>query len=306
MTPFLEQEIEDALRCPECKGRLLRKNSEDAYYCQDHGVYQIREGVLSFIENHAFDKHWLTQGSKELPHSKIEAATRFFNVLPSDGAGLTEPWILDAGCGDGVHKVAIRHSQLFSEDAVCFGLDVSMQALQLARRRNGNGWIFIHGDMGKLPFDDNRFDIVYSYGSLSYTEDPFHTFGELSRVLKPGAYLGIWMYPKQHGFGGWLLSGVRKLCKLTGETGTQILANLIVPFLPILPTQSGIHLGNASWEQCREVVMVNIAPAQILFPEPENIRRWFREYAVRIIAEDNENPITLWGRKAISETEPPD
>ena len=87
------------------------------------------------------------------------------------------------------------------------------------------------------------------------------------------------------------------LCKLTGSRGTRIIANFIVPLLMILPTRSKVSLFNATWKQCYEVVMVNINPEKFISFERTEARQWYAENDIKIIAEDEDNPITVWGRK---------
>jgi len=116
-------------------------------------------------------------------------------------------------------------------------------------------------------------------------------------VTRSGGLIGIWVYPKSENVGGIVFSLVREICQLTGSLGTRIIADSIVPFLGFLPTRSRIHLGNASWKQCREVVLVNIAPQQLSFPTLSEVEMWFARNDIEIIFREKENPITLWGKK---------
>lgn len=47
-----------------------------------------------------------------------------------------------------------------------------------------------------LPYDDNSFDVVHSYGVLHHTRDPYLGFQECTRVLKPGGIFFIHLYNK--------------------------------------------------------------------------------------------------------------
>jgi hypothetical protein len=67
--------------------------------------------------------------------------------------------------------------------------------------------------------------------------------------------------------------------------------------MPFLPTQSKLNLKNATWSQCLEIVLVNIAPKQLYFPETAEIEEWFRINNITILEIDHDNPITIWGRK---------
>jgi len=76
-----------------------------------------------------------------------------------------------------------------------------------------------------------------------------------------------------------------------------LIADCIVPFLGLLPTRSKMSLANASWRQCREVVLVNIAPSQLYFPQEAEIEGWFAKNDVETVWRDDKAPVTLWGKK---------
>ncbi|HLV80292.1 MAG TPA: methyltransferase domain-containing protein, partial [Chthonomonadaceae bacterium] len=45
---------------------------------------------------------------------------------------------------------------------------------------------FLRGDAHRLPFPDNRFDVVYCRYVLEHVRDPLRVLQEMRRVLKPG------------------------------------------------------------------------------------------------------------------------
>lgn len=205
--------------------------------------------------------------------------------------------MLDAGCGDGMHAISLEQDPI-AKKADYYGLDISFEALRIAqgRLKNANSE-FVHGDVGKLPFKDESFDAVFSFGVLAYTEDPQKSFQELLRVLKPGGLVGVWIYPKTNSLGFKVFNLVRKLCKAVGRNGTNFIANCIVPFLSFLPTSSNLNLSNSTWKQCREIVLVNIAPKYLEFFTRDEIRAWFKNEKVRVSADDDDMPISIWGFK---------
>jgi hypothetical protein len=133
---------------------------------------------------------------------------------------------------------------------------------------------------------------------LAYTASPEGSFAELCRVTRPGGLVGVWVYPRPRGLSGLLLRCTRGVCGLLGPWLQRRVADLIVPLLGLLPARSGLSLRNASWAECREVVLVNIAPARLAFPEPSEVRGWFTRHGVRVVDEDRAAPVTLWGVKA--------
>lgn len=245
----------------------------------------------------SFENHWEKNKSEQIPASKKKVAFQFLAPLLNSPKTEKPLVILDAGCGDGVHLDVILENEIYSKAKLAIGLDMAWSALYLSKQRHQSNYAYVKGDVGKLPFESNTFDYVFSFGVLAYTDIPFKSFGELYRVAKPGGKIGIWIYPKKEGITSALFSMVRNLCSLFGPKAIKQLANLIVPFLGILPTRSNISLKNATWKQCREIVLVNIAPKQLVFPTESEVENWFIKKNISIILKDDKSPITLWGEK---------
>jgi len=107
--------------------------------------------------------------------------------------------ILDAGCGGGRYSVAWKS---FGAREV-IGLDASEKAIADARRRVNeaglSGIEFIQGDVLRLPFKEDRFDVVFSNGVLHHTTDWKKGVRELVRVLKPGGFGWLYLIEKPGG-----------------------------------------------------------------------------------------------------------
>jgi ubiquinone/menaquinone biosynthesis C-methylase UbiE len=93
---------------------------------------------------------------------------------------------LDCGCGSG------RHLILASEIGIgtIIGLDRAYNGLLIAKT---SGLPVINGDLSKIPFKDNSFDIIICWGSLhyGYKRDLIEKIIELKRILRPhGVILG--------------------------------------------------------------------------------------------------------------------
>tara|TARA_B100001250_G_scaffold410620_1_gene437438 strand:+ start:550 stop:1332 length:783 start_codon:yes stop_codon:yes gene_type:complete len=96
--------------------------------------------------------------------------------------------ILDYCCGTGVYSIipALNNAKIF-------GIDISNRSIDVAKERAdifnvSDKCIFNVCDAEKLSFEDNFFDLILSYGSLSYL-DLEKSFKELRRVLKPNGKL---------------------------------------------------------------------------------------------------------------------
>jgi ubiquinone/menaquinone biosynthesis C-methylase UbiE len=261
--------------------------------------YKVINGIPSFLKDADFGGHWENNATDTIPASKLEEANTFlqpvFKYQKEQDRSLK---ILDGGCGDGMHLLELEKNEIGQKHgSKAFGIDMSGYALQLCKKRMQNEWPLIQCDVGNLPFKNEAFDVAFSFGVLGYTPDPFASFEEVVRTVKPGGLVGLWLYPKQTGIGGLAFGTVRKLCQLTGKIGTSLLANSIVPFLGFLPTASKMSLANSSWKECKEIVMVNIAPTQLFFPTEEEIIDWFKKKNIDIQVKDEVNKITIWGIK---------
>lgn len=285
------------LVCPLCQGHL-EKHSSSEFICNSHGSFPILSDIPSFILSpcHEFEKHWKEYKSSRIPSKKIEGAQNFLypllkNVLDNEKKILC----LDAGCGDGVHNEVLT-TQTSLIDLV--NLDISFNALLSSKRRTMKKRKFIHGDLSELPIADNTFDCVFSFGVLAYTNNPFQAFQELCRVTAHEGLIGIWVAPKHKGFLGLMFSLIRTLSKWGGSFIQKVIANLLVPFLWLLPIASRVNLSNASWEECKEVILVNIAPSSLYFPDITEIEKWFDTCEIQIIKDSNTYLFgTVWGKK---------
>ncbi len=89
--------------------------------------------------------------------------------------------ILDAACGDGMlwRHIARRHDYV--------GVDFSARPLERAFRYHPA--TYIQGDLNRLPFAAQTFDLVVSLQALQYLQEPQRAVRELARVLRPDSHL---------------------------------------------------------------------------------------------------------------------
>jgi ubiquinone/menaquinone biosynthesis C-methylase UbiE len=94
--------------------------------------------------------------------------------------------ILEVGCGTGLilKEVNKRVSK-------AIGIDLSENMLEKARER---GLEVYHAEASKMPFEDNTFDLVYSYKVLAHIEAIEKTLQEINRVLKPNGIAVLEFY----------------------------------------------------------------------------------------------------------------
>lgn len=104
--------------------------------------------------------------------------------------------VLDVGCGTGRNMLVAKHYDL--EEYV--GLDNSSASLRIAcavAREDGvDRFRPVEGDLFAMPFADDSFDVVVSWGVLHHTGDPLRGLREMARVCRPGGFVAHYVYNK--------------------------------------------------------------------------------------------------------------
>jgi 2-polyprenyl-6-hydroxyphenyl methylase / 3-demethylubiquinone-9 3-methyltransferase len=120
---------------------------------------------------------------------------------------------LDAGCGSGVCSLALakRAGKLFSADISLGSLGSARALAKQEKRDNIN---FLNADLLRLPFKDQSFDLVFSWGVIHHTADPRRAFNEFTRVLKPGGTVILAIYLKTNLT--FIHEGLRHMCLRLG------------------------------------------------------------------------------------------
>lgn len=111
--------------------------------------------------------------------------------------------ILDVGCGDG----AVGEHLIKNLDAKVDGIDISLKAVEVARRRGINAKVW---DLeNSLPFKTNTFDAVFWGDNIEHLFKPAEVLDEIRRVLKKNGRLimscpnmGYWRYRLYYLFNG--------------------------------------------------------------------------------------------------------
>lgn len=179
------------ISCPACKGGLLRERG--FFWCgRCKTRYKVEDGIpvmlrdltsadseqdlaqeKEFYENmfsgvKGFeDGHCIVYG-----HEKIY---RFMEDVPRGS-------LLEVGCGGGHHSVNLSR--------MGFGvtsIDISMNALRAARKlsvHEGQDVLFVCGDIKRLPFRDNEFDICFCSLILHHFTALDNIIRELARVTR--------------------------------------------------------------------------------------------------------------------------
>jgi SAM-dependent methyltransferase len=111
-----------------------------------------------------------------------------------------DPRVLEIGVGLGAD-----HQRFAAAGAILTGIDLTERAVEHTQRRLSLFGLTSElptGDAEHLPFTDNTFDVVYSWGVIHHSPETPKAVSEILRVLKPGGTARIMIYHK------WSLVGV--------------------------------------------------------------------------------------------------
>jgi ubiquinone/menaquinone biosynthesis C-methylase UbiE len=110
--------------------------------------------------------------------------------------------VLEVGAGTGLIMQGLTHTA-----RRIVGLDLSAGMLKAAAKR---GFDVVQGSATDLPFESERFDLVYSFKVLAHVPDIKKALGEMARVLKPGGHMVAEFYNAH---------SIRRIAKMLGGPG---------------------------------------------------------------------------------------
>ncbi|TSA23924.1 class I SAM-dependent methyltransferase [bacterium] len=146
--------------------------------CQTEFIKGKEEGSLGFFEE----------------AEKIRYKYHFYLPELFDWIATQKPRgkLLEVGCGMGTDLLQLARCGL-----EVTGIDLTENGIALAQKRFDLYQIpdeLKVDDAENLSFNDNSFDIVYSFGVLHHTPDTQKSIDEVYRVLKPGGLAVIMLY----------------------------------------------------------------------------------------------------------------
>ena len=173
-----------------------------------HSLGELKEAVRNFWNADPCGTRYLENDEAFEAHAReryrLEPYIHDFARF-SSSKGLK---VLEVGVGMGADYL-----EWLKAGAHATGIDLSSASLDRARRRcelAGYTPDLRVADAEHLPFPDNSFDIVYSYGVMHHSPDTPRCLQEALRVLKPGGQARIMMYhhPSWTGLMLWLRYGL--------------------------------------------------------------------------------------------------
>lgn len=142
-----------------------------------------------------FDQHVSQYRKIHTQNVKISGADSFYFAmhkaeLLKNGEADAELDLLDIGCGDGAVEIFLEKK---FNHLKATGIDVSSESIAMAKSHGLLRSEFMSYDGKRLPFTDERFDIVFVAAVLHHVAFPLHPefLSEAFRVLKPGGRIYI-------------------------------------------------------------------------------------------------------------------
>jgi SAM-dependent methyltransferase len=213
----MREALLDYIACPKCEGELegvfeswdreeameghLRCRVCSAQYPLVRGVPRMNEAMTG-LENVArtFGYEWRSFHEGEFEDDTVFGRTAdedwryFLEGVGLDESSLAGKAVLDAGCGSG------RLTQQIGEHGagIVVGVDMNDAVEHVYRStRDVENVHIVQGNIMSLPFKDDVFDVVWSNGVIHHTPDAAACHRALSRVVKPGGTLYVWVYARR-------------------------------------------------------------------------------------------------------------
>jgi len=218
-----------ALLCQRCGERYAIDGGVPRLCLSDSGV-AIRAKVRTASSyGHLWGYSGLISKVNEPRSYHFDRMERALSLPPPNG------FVLDAGCGDGIDLV----NQARRAEVEIVGVELSDGGCRTGFERSlaiPSAHV-VQADLCRLPFDDDVFDFVYSYGVLHHLPSPKEGLQELVRVLKPGARVAAYVYEDFSDRAlGWrcLLTAANQLRRFTPHLPHRVLYRLCQAASPLI------------------------------------------------------------------------
>lgn len=211
-------------QCPNCKSSKLKLNDSGRFVCSNcSSIFATRNNTPNLIPTSSTEyddirrssydywdggipgtvnggyqegkvssdiktKEWFLEGDV-VRYDQYKNIPRFAEFNKYKGKQ-----VLDIGPGRGQdsHNYIIAGANVFILEYAGQGVDLVQERIDLFDLNA----TLIQGDAVSLPFQNDSFDLVYSYGVLHHIPDIESAISEVLRVLKPGGEAKIMVYHK--------------------------------------------------------------------------------------------------------------
>jgi ubiquinone/menaquinone biosynthesis C-methylase UbiE len=173
------------------------------------------EAVHDFWEGNVCGEHFISPSIERMTPEFFAAYRRFrygkehhLNEV-IDWTSATDKSVLEIGLGLGADST--RWAQYAREFVGVDLTSAAVEATKLHLAARGLYGVVEIANAEALPFEDQRFDIVYSHGVLHHTPDTLKSLREVYRVARPGAQFIVMFYAR-NSFNYWIrIQGLMRL-----------------------------------------------------------------------------------------------
>ncbi len=189
----------NSLRCPNCfetlqvnfdQKKLICKICGNSYKKTSNFFEIISEKDIGYIERKSLEI-WgkdLHKESKKNKVGHIDKIKKKFVEFPRNLSGN----VLEVGCGTGADSEYI--SSLSKVENIV-ALDIGENCKDIAKQNLKNKKLkFIRANCLNIPFQNEQFKFVYSYGVIHHTSNPLKALIEINRILKPKGKVYLYLY----------------------------------------------------------------------------------------------------------------
>lgn len=182
------------------------------------------------------------------------------------GSPLLRGRILDVGAGEGITDLGLflryRPQELVAMDIVDYLKELPRVAQEndLPLERLPEGFTFVQGSCANIPYEDNSFNVVISWGSVEHIAGGYRkALDEVWRVLKPGGLFFVNPGLYYSSFGSHL-GEFSDEPHLHLKISEEKLHKLVMATQPRIMDRSGFDVSNADyWRFYQELNHIRVA-----------------------------------------------
>lgn len=175
--------------------------------------------------------------------------------------------VLDLGCGPG-YTTSMVADDLFKSTVV--GLDYSYEMVRYASQNYRHKVLILQGDAEKLPFESEKYSVVFALGLMEKFQNPLNVFYDCFRVLKPDGYL-YFTYPNKKS----LIRKFRRWADLLLDK------NIEIQNQSLLSGKELLNIVNYAGFKVIDLYFFTFGNSFIMFPWSETINNILEKYYSR-------------------------
>lgn len=181
--------LEDSRSNPQTVDDVQRGNqswwSDNPMTYDWHGDIRLAPGTREWFDE--IDRRFVDASRPYLTSQRP-----FDRIMPNDLHGQQ---VLEIGCGMGLHslELARRGAQVHAVDLT----DVAVEATRSRMKEFGMVAEVRCADAESLPYDNQTFDLVWSWGVIHHSARTTRIVREIARVLKPNGEARVMVYNRE-------------------------------------------------------------------------------------------------------------